>query len=137
MRAPHVRVLLGHPDDTNADIVIHAGSRASQRGRVVTVVAPLFRPPEGPEHLLADAYRQAMAAANARDARSMAVPALLARSYWPLDALVRVGLTVLVSTPTTLREIVVTSTAPGMVERWAEAILRESSRGAPFRRAGW
>lgn len=130
-------MLLGRPEDTNADIVIRAGSRAAEDGRIVTVVAPLYRSGGGPEHRLADAYRQAVAAANARGARSMAVPALLARSYWPLDDLVRVGLTVLMSTPTTLREVVVTSSSPGMVERWAEAILRESSLGAPFRRSWW
>ena len=55
------------------------GPAQPQDGRVVTVSAPRWKPPAGVEHLLADAYRDAVAAANARQAKSMALPAILAR----------------------------------------------------------
>jgi O-acetyl-ADP-ribose deacetylase (regulator of RNase III) len=125
MRTPHIRVLLGEPQDTDADIVVMPGSRARQRGRVVTVEAPRWHPPNGPERLLAEAYRHAVAAANARSARSMALPGILARGAWPLEVVTRVALTALLSTPTTVEEVVIAGRTPAMVECWAEALLRE------------
>ena len=62
---------LGNAEDTSADIVVRAGARASADGRIVTVCAPRWQPPAGVEHLLADAYRDAVAAANLRQARTM------------------------------------------------------------------
>lgn len=127
MRTPRIRVLLGQPEDTTADVIVRAGARPGERGRVVTVRAPRWKPPDGPEHLLAESYRQAIAAANARHAETMALPAILARGAWPLEALMRVALTVLKSTPTTLHEVVIVVGTPAMVERWAEALVREPS----------
>ncbi|HYN57508.1 MAG TPA: macro domain-containing protein [Motilibacterales bacterium] len=127
MRSPRIRVLLGHPEDSTADIIVRAGTRPAEHGRVVTVCAPRWRPPDGPEHQLAEAYRLAVAAANARKAETMALPAILARGVWPLEELTRVALTVLKSTPTTLHEVVIVAETPAMVERWAEALVREPS----------
>ena len=57
----------------------------------------------------------------------MALPAILARGPWPMEAVTRVALTVLKSTPTTVDEVVIAAGTPAMVERWAEALIRESS----------
>ena len=73
---------------------------------------------------LADAYREALALANARQARSMAVPAILALGPWPLEEVTRIALTVLQGTPTTVREVVVVAGTPGVLGRWAVAIAR-------------
>jgi hypothetical protein len=127
MRSPRIRVVLGRPEDMSADIVLRAGSHAAEDGRVVTVRAPRWKPPAGVEHLLADAYRDAVAAANARQATSMVLPAILAQGPWPLEAVTRIALTVLKSTPTTVHEVVIAASTPAMVERWAEALVREPS----------
>ena len=127
MRSPRIRVVLGRPEDTSADIILRAGAQAAADGRVVTVSAPRWKPPRGTEHLLADAYRAAVAAANARQARTMALPAILARGPWPLEDAMRVALTVLKSTPTSVHEVVIAAGTPAMVERWAEALIRDSS----------
>lgn len=127
MRSPRIRVVLGHPEDTTAEIVVRAGARPAEDGRVVTVRAPRWQRPGAAEHLLADAYRDAVAAANARDARTMALPAILARGPWPLEEVTRIALTVLKSTPTTVHEVVIAASTPAMVERWAEALIRELS----------
>jgi O-acetyl-ADP-ribose deacetylase (regulator of RNase III) len=126
MRSPRIRVVLGRPEDTSADIILRAGAQAADDGRVVTVIAPRWKPPRGTEHLLADAYREAVAAANARQARTMALPAILARGPWPLEDVTRIALTVLKSTPTTVHEVVIAAGTPAMVERWAEALIRET-----------
>ena len=126
MRSPRIRVVLGRPEDTAADIILRAGAQAAEDGRVVTVIAPRWKPPRGTEHLLADAYRDAVVAANARQARTMALPAILARGPWPLEDVTRIALTVLKSTPTTVHEVVIAAGTPGMVERWAEALIRET-----------
>jgi O-acetyl-ADP-ribose deacetylase (regulator of RNase III) len=122
-----VRVLLGIPDQCPADIVVLPGShaKASQGSRIVTVAAPRWQRPSGPERSLAEAYRAAVAEANARSARTMVLPAILARGPWPLDDVTRVALTVLLSTPTTLQEVTIVARTPAMVERWAEALARE------------
>ena len=125
MRSPHVRVLLGRPEDTPADVVIRAGGRAGQDGRIITVAAPRWERVNGPRHALPEAYRQAVAAANARGASSMALPGILARGPWPLEEVTRVAMTVLRSTPTSLREVTIAVGTPAMVEVWAEAIIRE------------
>lgn len=125
MRRPHVRVLLGEPEDTDAEIVVVAGTRPRHDGRIVTVAAPRWHPPDGPERLLAEAYRDAVAVANTHGARSMALPGILARGVWPLEQVTRIALTVLLSTPTTVEEVVIAARTPAMVERWAEALVRE------------
>ena len=125
VRTPRIRVVLGNPEDASADIVVLPGAHARDSGRIVTVVAPRWRAPAGPERLLAEAYRQAVAEDNARGARSMALPAMLARGAWPLEDLTRIALTVLLSTPTTVHEVVICASTPAMLERWAEALVRE------------
>ncbi len=128
MQRPHVRVVLGNLADAQVDVVVVPGRRARASGRTVTVPAPRWHSPTGPDRLLAQAYRDAVAAANARGARSMALPAVLARGAWPLEELTRIALTVLLSTPTTVREVQIVASTPAMVERWAEALVREPRR---------
>jgi O-acetyl-ADP-ribose deacetylase (regulator of RNase III) len=127
MRPPHVRVLLGDPEETSAELVVRPGSRTQGDGRSVTVTAPRWQRPNGPDRLLAEAYREAVALANARGARSMALPGILARGAWPLEDVTRIAMTVLMSTPTTLQEVVIAVRTPAMLERWAEALIREGT----------
>jgi O-acetyl-ADP-ribose deacetylase (regulator of RNase III) len=119
-------VQLGRPEQVPADLVVLPGAHLQHRpdGRTVVVPAPRWTMPDGPEHRLAEAYRKAVALANARGARTMALPATLARGPWPLDEVTRVALTVLHGSPTTLREVVVVASTPAILERWAEAIAR-------------
>ena len=124
MRSPRIRVVLGHPEDTSAEIIVRAGTHPAEDGRAITVRAPRWQPGRS-EHLLAEAYRDSVAAANDRQAHSMALPAILARGPWPLDEVTRIALTVLKSTPTTLHDVVIAASTPAMVERWAEALVRE------------
>jgi O-acetyl-ADP-ribose deacetylase (regulator of RNase III) len=123
---PRVRVQLGTTEQVEADLVVLPGAHAqhSTDGRTVVIPAPRWQMPNGPEYRLAEAYREAMALANARQAQSMALPAILARGPWPLDEVTRVGLSVLHGTPTSLREVIVVANTPAMLERWAEAIAR-------------
>jgi O-acetyl-ADP-ribose deacetylase (regulator of RNase III) len=123
---PRIRVQLGVPEDSDADLIVLAGEHAQLRpdGRTVVIAAPRWHLPDGPAYVLADAYREALVLANARKARSMAVPAILARGPWPLEEVTRIALTVLQGTPTTVREVVVVAGTPAMLERWAEAIAR-------------
>jgi hypothetical protein len=129
VKSPRVRVLLGRPQDTPADIVVLAGSTEAHHGRTVTLGAPRWRMPNGPEYVLANTYRQAVAMANERRARSMALPAILAVGPWPLEVVTRVALTVFMSTPTTLQEILVVVRTPEMLEQWAEALIRTPWNG--------
>lgn len=80
---------------------------------------------------MANAYRQAVAVANERGARSMAVPAILAVGPWPMEMVTRVALTVFMSTPTTLQEIFIVVKTPAMLEQWAEALIRSPRDGPP------
>lgn len=129
VRSPRIRVLVGDPEQIEADIVVLPGVRAGVTGRIVRVEAPRWRPPTGPERQLAQAYRRAVAAANARGAVSMVLPGVLARGPWPLEDVTRVALTVLLSTPTTLYEVTIAASTPALAERWAEALSREPGRG--------
>ncbi|HEX6887494.1 MAG TPA: hypothetical protein VF143_05245 [Candidatus Nanopelagicales bacterium] len=128
MRRPRVRVQLGTPEQIGADLVVLAGGRTelARDGRTVTIAAPRWRLPNGPEHALAEAYREAIATANARRARTMVLPATLTRGPWPIDDLTRVAMTVLHSTPTTVQEVTIAASSVGMLERWAEALMREA-----------
>ncbi len=126
-------MLLGHPEDTHADLIIRPGWHTVDRGRTVTLKAPRWHPPNGPERALAEAYRQAVVIANARGARVVALPPMLARGAWPLDETTRIALTVLLSTPTTAREMLIVASTPAMVERWAEALVREVHTGGSGR----
>lgn len=125
MLVPRIKVVLGQVEDTDAQVIIRAGRRAGAVGRVVTVAAPAWRPNGATARDLPAAYRHAVAAANERHASSMALPAILARGPWPLDEVTRVALTVLKSTPTTVREVSIVVGTPGMLEVWAEALIRD------------
>lgn len=118
-------MVLGDLAEVAADVVIRPGARPMQRGRFVTVPAPKWRPPDGPRHLLPAAYRAAVAEANARQATTLALPAVLARSPWPLDQVTSAALNVLRSTPTSVREVTIVAGTPAMMERWAEALAGE------------
>lgn len=95
------------------------------------MACPKFHAPSGPDRALAEVYRQAIAEANARAARSLELPAILARGPWPLDSVTRIALTVIMSTPTTLQEVIVVAGNPSMLERWAEALIREPDQRHP------
>ncbi len=125
MREPRIRVVLGQVEDSTTDVLIRAGSRSSVSGRTITIPAPRWRP-DGSRRALPDAYRHAVAAANAHQAQSMAIPAILARGPWPLDEVTRVALTVLKSTPTSVREVQIVVGTPAMLEVWAEALAGDS-----------
>lgn len=123
--------MLGQPQDSAADLVILVGSRPSWSGRTVTLACPKFHPPTGPDRALAEAYRAALALANDRGARSLELPAVLARGPWPLESVTRIALTVIMSTPTSLQEVIVVASNPSMLERWAEALVREPDHRHP------
>ncbi len=131
MDGPQIRVVLGDAEAFETDIVVLPGRRASASGRLVTVPAPRWIGSQGSERQLAEAYRRAVAAANVRRARSMSLPAVMARSPWPLEDLTRVALTVLGSTPTSVRNVLIAAGTPAMAEAWAEALCRQPGRSAP------
>lgn len=89
------------------------------------VAAPRWDTSAGSEVELANAYRTALAEANSRNARTLVLPAMLARTAWPLEQLTRVAMTVLMSTPTTVHQVTIAVPTPTLVEAWAEAVLRE------------
>ena len=117
---------LGIPQQTEADLIVLAGAHAQLRpdGRTVVIAAPRWHLPDGPDHLLADAYRQALVLANTGKARSMAAPRSSRADPGRSREVTRIALTVLQGTPTTVREVVVVAGTPAMLERWAEAIAR-------------
>lgn len=126
MRRPRVRVALGPPEDQPGDLLIVPGRRDKDAGSsVVTIQAPRWTPPSGPEHRLAEAYRHAVAVANERQARSLVLPAALVIGSWPMRDVTRVAMTVLMSTPSTVREVTIAVRTPAMLEVWAEALARE------------
>ena len=130
VRRPKVRVVLGKPDDQAADLVVQPARRASFREpRTVLVAAPRWDLPGGSEVALANAYRAAIAAANERGARTLVLPAALVRGIWPIDDLIRVAMTVLMSTPSSLEVVTIAAPTPALLEAWVEAILHEPSPG--------
>lgn len=120
---PRIHVVLGSIDDVDADLTVLPGRRPHVDGRVVTVRAPRWHAPDGPERAIAQAYRDAVAAASDRGAISLAVPAVLARGLWPIDQSIHVALRVFDSTPSTVQAVTVVARSPGMLERWAEALI--------------
>jgi O-acetyl-ADP-ribose deacetylase (regulator of RNase III) len=91
----------------------------------VLVHAPRWKPTGGQDHLLAEAYRSALAAARERGATSLVLPAALVVGWWPMEDVTRVALTVLMSTPSPAREVTIAVPTPAMLEIWAEALVRE------------
>ena len=120
---PRIKVVIGSVHDINADLIVLPGKRAFADGRVVTVAAPRWQGPDGPDRAIAQAYRDAVAAASDRRAVSLAVPAVLARGLWPIDQSIQVALRVFDSTPSTVQEVTVVARTPAMLERWAEALV--------------
>lgn len=117
---------LGRPDDFAADLVILPGRRDDEPApSVVVLKAPRFKPPSGPELALATAYRRAIDVATQRNARSIVLPAALVLGSWPLADVTRVAMTVIMSTPSSVRQVTIAAGTPAMLERWAEAIARE------------
>lgn len=126
VRRPRVRVVLGAPDSQPGDLLIKPGRRDDDAGPSVAVIAaPRWKPPSGPELSLAQAYRRAVEVANERRARSLVLPGALVQGWWPMEDVTRVAMTVLMSTPSTLREVTIAVPTPAMLEMWAEALARE------------
>jgi hypothetical protein len=126
MRRPRVRVVLGRPDDQPGDLIIVPARRDSDVGpSVARVAAPRWRPPSGPDHPLAQAYRRALEVANERKARSLVLPGALVLGSWPMEDVTRVAMTVLMSTPSSVRDVTIAVPTPAMLEIWAEALIRE------------
>jgi hypothetical protein len=66
-----------------------------------------------------------VALATQRVARSLVLPGALAVGVWPMEDVIRVALTVLMSTPSSVREVTIAVPTPAMLELWAEALIRE------------
>lgn len=66
-----------------------------------------------------------MAVANERRAQSIVLPGALVQGSWPMDDVTRVAMTVLMSTPSTVREVTIAVPTVAMLELWAEALVRE------------
>ena len=106
-------------------MILPARTSSFREPRTVLIEAPRWGTPRGSEVALASAYRAAMAAATSRNAQSIVLPAVLARGTWPLDDLTRVAMTVIMSTPTSVKEVTVAVPTPAVLETWAEALVRE------------
>ncbi len=121
-----MRVTIGDPRDQPVDLVILPARRERVVDeRVVTVKAPHWRPPSGPELALAEVYRHAVDVASKHGARSVAIPGALVLGSWPMTDVTRVAMTVLMSTPSTVREVIVAVPTAAALELWAEALARE------------
>lgn len=126
MHRPRVRVVLGRPQHQAGDLVIVPGRRDKDaQHSVVVIAAPKWRPPSGPDHALAQAYRRAIQVANERQARSLVIPGALVLGSWPMEDVTRIAMTVLMSTPSSVREVTVAVPTAAMLEIWAEALVRE------------
>jgi hypothetical protein len=118
--------VLGAIDDQPGDLMIKPGRRDDEVGPSVAVVAaPRWKPPSGPDLPLAQAYRRAIEVANERKARSLVLPPALVLGWWPMEDVTRVAMTVLMSTPSTVREVTIAAPTAAVLEIWAEALARE------------
>jgi hypothetical protein len=124
MRRPHVRVVLGDPEQQPGALVLLPSRRDAQHGRVVRLTAPRWKP-NGSIRPLAEVYRRAVATVNDRGAESVVLPGTLTLGPWPLEDVTRTALTVLMSTPMTARDVTIAVPTAAMLEVWAEALLRE------------
>lgn len=121
-----MRVTLGDPQDQPGDLVILPAKQAGEKdARTVLVAAPRWRPPSGPDRMLAQVYRDAMEVAQQRRARSLVLPSALVQGSWPLQDVTRIALTVLMSTPSTVRDVTIAVPTVAVLELWAEALVRE------------
>ncbi len=106
-------------------MILPARAMSFREPRTVLIEAPRWGTPRGSDVALANAYRAAMAAATSRNAQSIVLPAVLARGTWPLDELTRVAMTVIMSTPTSVKEVTIAVPTPAVLEAWAETLARE------------
>lgn len=106
-------------------MILPARSDGDVGPSVARIAAPRWRPPSGPDHLLAQAYRHAIEVANERQARSLVLPGALVLGSWPMEDVTRVAMTVLMSTPSSVREVTIAVPTAAMLEIWAEALVRE------------
>jgi O-acetyl-ADP-ribose deacetylase (regulator of RNase III) len=121
---PRVQVILAPIEQLDADIVVLPGRRERDDGsRIVQIAAPRWRLPDGPDRLLAEAYRSALRAAGRHRARTMAVPAILARGPWPLESVTRIAMDVFDANQTDVVHVWIAASTPAMVERWAEVLI--------------
>lgn len=121
-----MRVVLGSPEDQPADLVVLPGRKDEEVSPFVTVIkAPRFKPPSGPQLALAEVYRRVVAVATERGAQTLVLPAAVVIGSWPMDDVTRVAMTVLMSTPSSVREVTIAVQTPAMLEIWAEALARE------------
>lgn len=119
-------MVLAEPTNCQADLTILPGRHdAAPSPFVLVLKAPRWQPPRGSEVKLAEVYRRALAEATERGARSLVLAPSLTDGPWPMDDVTRVALTVLMSTPSSVREVTIAAATPGMVEIWAEALVRE------------
>jgi hypothetical protein len=120
-----VQVVLGDPRRQPGELVILPGRHSDEPDlRTVVVAAPRWRPGGGTRPL-AEIYRRAVEVTNQRAARSLVLPGSLTVGPWPIEDVTRVALTVLMSTPITARDITIAVPTPALLERWAEALVRE------------
>lgn len=125
MRRPHVHVVLGDPRRQPGELVVLAGRHDDEPDlRTVVLAGPRWRP-SGNLNALAEVYRRAVEVTNERSARSLVLPGSLTVGPWPVDEVTRVALTVIMGTPTTAREITIAVPTAAMLEKWAEALIRE------------
>lgn len=126
VQVPRIQVVLGDVMDLPVDLVVVArGHAASDQPGVAVVDAPRWRR-DVKEHELAAVYRRALALASERGARSLGLPTSLSTGPWPIDDLTRIALNVISSTPSSVRRVMIAVPTPAALERWAEAIVRES-----------
>ncbi len=121
-----MRVALGDPRDQHTDLAILPGRREVDVDPFTIVVkAPRWRPPNGPDLPLAEVYRHALDVATQRQVSSITLPSALCIGVWPMSDVTRIAMTVLMSTPSTVRDVVIAVPTPAMLEVWAEALARE------------
>jgi hypothetical protein len=127
-RGPAIRVVLGAAARQPVDAYVHVETRkhpppVGGDPRRITIQAVRWSPQADHEYLLAEAYRTVLAIADRRGARSLALPQL--SWAWPKDDMTRIALKVLHSTPTGVRDVIITTPTPASLEAWAEALFRE------------
>jgi O-acetyl-ADP-ribose deacetylase (regulator of RNase III) len=92
---------------------------------IVHVHVPRFDLHQTNEHLLRQAYRGVLQAADAVGARSLAVrPLGTSDPYWPLEIAVRAATGVLPHTPTHVSEVQLVLRTAAALEPFAEALAR-------------
>jgi O-acetyl-ADP-ribose deacetylase len=89
---------------------------------VVHVVGPVYSKREDRSHLLASCYREALAAADALEARTVAFPAVSAGIYgWPIDDAARIAIGTVRSTPSAIDEARFVLFGPAAFETFVRA----------------